>query len=504
MSTIKTRLRQLFATLAAVTAINPILKKGEVWIERDASTGFSTGRRKVGDGVTAFVDLPFEPTGTNAGATTEEIQDAAAALLTGGTHIGVSFAYNDASNRIDATVTAAGATDLSIANRGATTLDVASSTGADVTLPAATNTQAGLATAAQVAKLEGVASSATANATDAQLRDRQTHTGEQAISTITGLSTSLAAKADLVGGVVPTSQIPSVALVEFLGAVASQAAMLALRGQPGDWAIRTDRATEWVIVANNGATLSDWYELPTGIAPVGSVNGQTGSVVLGTGDVAESGGNLYFTAARAISAALTGFVSGAGTVSETDSLLQAIQKIVGNLAGRALTGAVGSSGLTMSTGALLGRSTAGTGAIELISLGSGLTLSAGTLSVSAPEGIALTVSNRGEVATVGNNYVEKAVRYAGVVVGVTWELNPTTPSTGGSSAAMLYARRSGTKTNLLTANASLPVTTGIFTDVSATLTGTLTLAAGDSVGLDLASVGTGATGLIMTVYVRYS
>jgi hypothetical protein len=126
--------------------------------------------------------------------TTEGIQDAAAALLIGGTHSGISFNYNDAANRIDATVTAAGATDLSIANRGASTLDVASSTGADVTLPAATNTQAGLATAAQVAKIEGVATGATANATDSQLRDRQTHTGEQAISTITGLLTSLAGK----------------------------------------------------------------------------------------------------------------------------------------------------------------------------------------------------------------------------------------------------------------------------------------------------------------------
>lgn len=333
MATIRIRVKQRLATLAEMTAENRTLEKGEVWIEQNASTGNSTGRRKVGTGLAAFNDLPFEP----------------------------------------------GGTDLSITNRGATTLDLGSATGADVTLPAATNTEAGLATAAQITKLEEIAAGATANATDAQLRDRQTHTGEQAISTITGLSTSLAAKADLVGGVIPTSQIPSVALVEFLGAVASQAAMLALRGQPGDWAIRTDRATEWVIVANNGATLSDWYELPTGIAPVGSVNGQTGSVVLATGDLEETGGKLYFTNARAIGAELTGFVSGAGTVAATDTILQAIQKLVGNLAGRALTGAIGSSGLTMATARILGRSTAGTGAPEEIALGAGFSLVDGTL-----------------------------------------------------------------------------------------------------------------------------
>ncbi|RYJ63260.1 tail fiber domain-containing protein [Pseudomonas songnenensis] len=47
------------------------------------------------------------------------------------------------------------------------------------------------------AKLDGIQSGATSNATDAQLRARSTHTGQQAQSTITGLSTSLAAKADL-------------------------------------------------------------------------------------------------------------------------------------------------------------------------------------------------------------------------------------------------------------------------------------------------------------------
>jgi hypothetical protein len=43
------------------------------------------------------------------------------------------------------------------------------------------------------------------------------------------------------------------------------------------------------------------------------------------------------------------------------------------------SGAVGSSGITMTTARLLGRTTASTGAIEEITVGSGLTLSAGTL-----------------------------------------------------------------------------------------------------------------------------
>ena len=63
------RLRQRFSTLTVITAVNPILLEGEVWIEKNATTGRSTGRRKVGDGQvsgntitgTAFNDLPYEP-----------------------------------------------------------------------------------------------------------------------------------------------------------------------------------------------------------------------------------------------------------------------------------------------------------------------------------------------------------------------------------------------------------------------------------------------------------
>lgn len=49
----------------------------------------------------------------------------------------------------------------------------------------------------------------------------------------------------------------------------------------------------------------------------------------------------------------------------------------------AVTGAITGSGLTMATARILGRTTASTGAIEEITVGSGLTLSAGNLSASA-------------------------------------------------------------------------------------------------------------------------
>lgn len=127
----------------------------------------------------------------------------------------------------------------------------------------------------------------------------------------------------------------------------------------------------------------------TSVAPgggggaVSSVNGQTGVVVLTTTDVAEGsnlyytstrfnsalatkttsdlaegsnlyyttsrfntsfgtkstsdlseGSNLYFTEPRVLSTALTGFSSGAGTVSSADTILQAINKLDGNVAAK--------------------------------------------------------------------------------------------------------------------------------------------------------------------------
>jgi hypothetical protein len=99
------------------------------------------------------------------------------------------------------------------------------------------------------------------------------------------LSSDLAAKADLVGGVVPNSQLPALAITEYLGIAADQTAMLALTGQRGDWAIRTDTSTTWVITTDGGSQLSDWTELATPADAVSSVNGYQGTVVLSAADV---------------------------------------------------------------------------------------------------------------------------------------------------------------------------------------------------------------------------
>ena len=59
---------------------------------------------------------------------------------------------------------------------------------------------AGGMTPAQETKLAGIATGATMNDTDANLRQRSTHTGTQAISTISGLQSALDVKANAQAG----------------------------------------------------------------------------------------------------------------------------------------------------------------------------------------------------------------------------------------------------------------------------------------------------------------
>jgi hypothetical protein len=80
--------------------------------------------------------------------------------------------------------------------------------GAGGTTAPATPTTDGLMSAADKAKLDGVAPAATANSTDAQLRDRQTHTGVQAIATVDGLRSELdSIEAKLVGGALSSAWV---------------------------------------------------------------------------------------------------------------------------------------------------------------------------------------------------------------------------------------------------------------------------------------------------------
>jgi hypothetical protein len=240
----------------------------------------------------------------------------------------------------------------------------------------------------------------------------------------------------------------------------------------------------------NGETGIATYAASAGIATYANVSGiATYAASAGIASYASSAGIATYANVSGIAtyAASAGIATFADYASSAGIATQ-------------ITSAITGSGLTLATNRLVGRSTAATGAPEEIALSGALSFVSTTLAFS--DVIKLVVSNKGETATVATNYVETTVQRACTVIGAFWELAPS--ATGSSSSqAMLYARRSGTKTSLLSANASL-ASSAILTDATSLLTGSQALAAGDTVGVDLVAIGTGSSGHIFTVIVRYS
>jgi len=85
-------------------------------------------------------------------------------------------------------------------------------------------------------------------------------------------------------GKLAASVIPPIALSEFLGTVANEAAMLALTGQRGDWCTRSDTSASYILESDDPTSANNWTAL-TSPGSVLSVNGYTGVVTLVKGDV---------------------------------------------------------------------------------------------------------------------------------------------------------------------------------------------------------------------------
>ena len=127
------------------------------------------------------------------------------------------------------------------------------------------------------------------------------------------------------------------------------------------------------------------------------------------GEVTSVGNVTTVTNPAVIGKVLTGYVSGAGTVSATDNILQAIQKLDGNNATNAnLTGDVTSVGnattiapnavtyakmQNVSASRLIGNPTAGSSVPSEITVGAGLNLSAGGLLTSSGSGGTVTTTS---------------------------------------------------------------------------------------------------------------
>lgn len=433
----------------------------------------------------------------------------AAAVLTGAELVYVVQSGNQRRTTTGEISATTPGTDLSFT---AATRTLTSSTGADVVLPVATTTDAGLKSAADKTKLDGVATGATVNSPDATLLARANHTGTQAAGTITGLATvaTTGAYADLSGkptlgtaaATASTDYAPAAQGVtngnshDHSGGDGTQIAYSSLSGLPtlptgintGDQTLSNTSSptSHTVTLSGSGGSLqlvegsnvtlttsgtasaavvtiaasvtgggggtvtsigliapagfsvsgspvttsgditlsfAAGYSLPTTVSqtswdtafterrywdggPTG-LNAATGRTSLGLGGAATLNvGTSAGTVAAGDDARITGALA-AATAATTYQLLNSNLTAIAALStttfgrsqltqadaatarsnlGAAAAGAIGSSGLTMATARMLGRSTASAGAAEEITVGSGLSLSGGTLSATGGGG----------------------------------------------------------------------------------------------------------------------
>jgi len=337
------------------------LLKGEVWRETD-STGYPTGRSKTGvDGQvvnnvivgTAFVDLPFDPTGP------------------GGT---------------------SAPTNLTVIDRTATSLKIASSTGGDAEVPLASPNLAGLESAADKAKLDSIivdsariiripirnnsgvtipkgapcyqtGSSGTAITValaDASSEATASQTLGLAEAEIPNNSNGILIERGLLDGL-NTSALTEgqiVWLSETTGALATTRPTQPGHGVVCGYCIKQGAGTSGILYVrvSNGQELYELHDVLITGAPDSQAqvlrrfsDGLWRNSVLGPGDV------------------------GAATAAQGALAATAVQP-----------GEIGSSGLTMTAG-ILGRES-GSGAAQVFTLGSGLAIVGGALTVTAGPG----------------------------------------------------------------------------------------------------------------------
>ncbi|WP_301361829.1 hypothetical protein [Stutzerimonas nitrititolerans] len=185
-----------------------------------------------------------------------------------------------------------------------------------------------LMTDAERAKLGGIEAGATANATDAQLRDRTTHIGTQAIDTVGGLQAALDEKIDTTergvsGGVatldeyarIPSSQLPSYVddVLEF---------------PTRDDFPATGEGGKIYIAVNQGTQANPTRQYRWTGSVYAEINPSPGT----TDALAEGSTNLYFSEHRVRNTVLTGLsLLSSAAITAADTVLSALGKLQAQL-----------------------------------------------------------------------------------------------------------------------------------------------------------------------------
>lgn len=184
------------------------------------------------------------------------------------------------------------------------------------------------AASAAKTKLDGIAAGATANATDDQLRDRATHTGTQAISTVSGLQNALDGKIDTTergvsGGVATLDQFARIPASQLPSYVDDVLEYPAREDFPA-----TGEGGKIYIAVNQGTAANPtvwWRWTGTTYVDIPPSPGTTDALV-------EGPTNLYFNESRVRNTVLTGLSLAVSTaVTAADTVLSALGKLQAQL-----------------------------------------------------------------------------------------------------------------------------------------------------------------------------
>lgn len=290
----------------------------------------------------------------------------------------------------------------------------------------------------------------------------------------------------LTAGKLSASVLPALAISEFLGTVASQAAMLALVGQRGDWCVRTDDSHTYFLTADDPTLIGNWQAVVTPGAPVTAVNGQTGNVTLAASDVGAQPADAELTALAGLTSAADQlpYFTGSGTAA-----LATISS-----ASRSLLATTDAAGART----VLGLGTLATKSSVSLTTDVTGTLPSGNLPTTVVYGDVADIPHRvgwvlarGTPATVGTNKAGVKVRlpYAGTFkkVWVDAETGPT------GAALILDIKLNGTSL-WATTPANRPQIAAGATAGTQTAFDTTTFAAGDYLTIDIAQVGSTIAG----------
>jgi len=193
------------------------------------------------------------------------------------------------------------------------------------------------------------------------------------------------------------------------------------------------------LLRGNGTSAVDASGISDASIAVAITIDSSGRVGVGTGSPSERlsvSGNITATGALTLGTALS--VANGGTGATTASAARS------NL-GAAASGAVGSSGITMSTARMLGRTTTGTGVVEEISVGSGLSLSAGVLSSTAVTSVDVSGGSTGLTFSGGPITSSGTITLGGTLAVSNGGTGATTASAARSN---LGAAASGANTDI--------------------------------------------------------